>query len=250
MKKKNIVITNDDGIFGAGLTPLIQEIQQIANVITVVPDQERSATSHYLTVRDIVRCKPVSEHLYALTGTPADCARFGILELGKRDVDLVISGINYGQNMGQDVIYSGTVAAAREAVLLRVPGIAVSLATKTGEGFPAAAAIARKLAQFVLAGKKLMFLNVNVPDLPPGKIRGIRVTSLGTKTYEDRIQSRLDPHGLPYYWIKSNQLPENNKPGTDVHTVKNGMVSITPLTIDSTDYPSLLELKTNLENLL
>jgi 5'-nucleotidase len=237
--KKTVLITNDDGIFGRGLHPLIRQIKKVANTITVVPDREMSASSHFLTLKQPIRALKVSDSIHILNGTPADCARFGIIELGKCGIDLVISGINLGQNLGQDVIYSGTVAAAREAYMMKVSGFAVSSVSKTGTNFDTAAVFARELAEVLLASGRRVFLNVNVPDLPAKRIKGAKLTYLGTKRYEDKIQSKSDPAGMPYYWLKSRLLSDKNPAGTDINAVRNGMVSITPLSIDSTDYDEL-----------
>jgi 5'-nucleotidase len=245
MRRKTILITNDDGIFGLGLKPLIEKIKQVGKTIVVVPDKERSASSHSLTLKDPIRAREVSDSVYTLSGTPADCVRFGIIKLCKCKVDFVVSGINFGPNLGQDVIYSGTVAAVRESVLMNVPGFAVSLVSKTGKNFYTASLVAQKLAKSILSKKEMAFLNVNVPDLPASKIKGVSITCLGKKVYEDKIQSEYDPYGLSYYWLKSRLLPSRNAPGTDIHAVKNGMISITPLSIDSTDCSKMDELKKN-----
>jgi len=211
---KQVLITNDDGILGVGLPPLIKEIEGIARVVVIVPDKERSAVSHSLTLHDPVRARKISRHTYVLSGTPADCVRFGILGLIKGKISLVISGINYGPNMGNDVVYSGTVAAAREGALLEIPSFAVSLVTKTGRHFASAARFARTLAKFILKdnAKERCFFNVNVPDVPFNKIKGVDITALGKRIYDDKIHTRKDPYGLPYYWLKGSILSGKTSP--------------------------------------
>jgi len=243
---KKILITNDDGIFGLGLKPLVKEISSFANVIVVVPDKERSAVSHSLTLQEPVRVRKIEKNVYILNGTPADCVRFGIISLCKNKVDLVISGINFGANLGQDVIYSGTVGAAREAFFMGRSSFAISLVSKIGKNFSVAAKIAVKVAKFILKNKfykKPLFLNINVPDLPLEKIRGIEITSLGKRIYEDTVHYRKDPFGLPYYWLKSRLVYGRDIPGTDVSAVKNKKISITPLHTDNTDFLMIEELK-------
>ncbi|MFN3966357.1 MAG: 5'/3'-nucleotidase SurE [Endomicrobiia bacterium] len=242
---KKILITNDDGIFAIGLRPLVEGISSVGNVIVVVPDKERSAVSHSLTLQEPIRARKIYKNTYILNGTPADCVRFGIISICKNKVDLVISGINFGANLGQDVIYSGTVGAAREAVFMGYPSFAISLVSKAGKNFQTAAKFAVKIAKFLLRNKfqKKFLLNVNVPDLPPNKITGIEITSLGERVYEDIVHHRKDPYGLSYYWLKSRLVKGKNIPGTDITAIKNKKISITPLSIDHTDFSMIEELK-------
>ena len=257
-----ILVTNDDGIFGFGIEPLVRAIKDLGQVITVVPDRERSALSNSLTLKDPVRAWKLLSfpmgngtgisstkekfNTYILTGTPADCVRFGIINLFKNRVDLVVSGINSGANLGQDVYYSGTVGAAREAALMKVTGCAISLISRTGNNYDRAAGISRKIIKWILKNKLLkgFLLNINIPDLPLSEIKGISITRIGTKVYQDKITKRVDPYGLPYYWLKGKLLNSRNSPDTDIEAVKNKYISITPLTLDSTDYSQIENLKT------
>ena len=257
---KNILITNDDGIFAYGLKALVDEISKMGKVIVVVPDRERSAVSNTLTLMNPVRitqggyptyCR-FEKNTYICDGTPADCVRFGVIMLHDKKPDLVISGINYGGNLGQDVIYSGTVGAARESIILGIPSIAVSLVTKTGKHFGTAAKICRKTAEYILKNRKMkqenneLFFNINVPDIPMSKIRGIKFTQLGKRKYSDSIEKRYDPYGLPYYWLKGKVLPFHaNANTTDVVSVQQNFVSITPLKLDITDTGMLTRLNNN-----
>ncbi|MHB9154532.1 MAG: 5'/3'-nucleotidase SurE, partial [Endomicrobiales bacterium] len=157
--------TNDDGIYGPGLQPLVSELKKVGKVVVVVPDQERSGTSHSITLHKPLRVQQLGVDMYIINGTPADCVRYGALSLIKRGVDLVVSGVNAGPNMGHDVIYSGTVAGAREAALLRIPALAVSVAETAGGNFSLAAKVAADLARKILKEKypEQIYLNVNVP---------------------------------------------------------------------------------------
>jgi 5'-nucleotidase len=242
---KKILITNDDGIFGLGLKPLVKEVSSFANVIVVVPDKERSAVSHSLTLQEPVRVRKIEKNVYILNGTPADCVRFGVIFLCKNKVDLVISGINFGANLGQDVIYSGTVGAAREAVFMGISSFAISLVGRTGKNFSVAAKFAVKIARFILENEfqQKILLNVNVPDIPYKKIRGTEITSLGKRIYDDTIHCRKDPYGLPYYWLKGRLLSGKDIPGTDISAIKNKKISITPLHTDYTDFSMIEKLK-------
>ncbi|MDI6640772.1 MAG: 5'/3'-nucleotidase SurE [Elusimicrobiota bacterium] len=256
---KKIVITNDDGIFGVGLAPLAKELSQLGKIVVIVPDKERSAVSHSLTLHKPIKVKKIDNRYifddkdriqtYIVDGTPADCVRFGFISICKYKLDLVVSGINFGPNLGNDVIYSGTVAAAREGAILGIPSIAVSLVSKSGKNFQTAAKIAYKIAKMIFdrdfLGKitNTSFLNVNVPDLPLKKVSCIRITSLGERFYDETIQTRKDPYGLPYHWLKGKFLGGKNLLGTDIWSVNNNYVSITPLKINATDFMAIEKLK-------
>jgi 5'-nucleotidase len=182
---KTILVTNDDGIYGAGLKPLIREMKKLGNVIAVVPDQERSGTSHSITLHKPLRVKETGAQIYIVNGSPADCVRYGALVLGKRKVDLVVSGINTGPNLGQDVFYSGTVAGAREGALMKIPSMALSVAELVEGNFNLAAKVALRMARKMLRDghQPDIYFNVNVPR----KAKGIEITFLGQRTYDDTI---------------------------------------------------------------
>lgn len=229
---KTILITNDDGIYGPGLKPLIKELKKIAKVIVVVPDQERSGTSHSITLHKPLRIMKVAPGIFIANGTPADCVRYGSLSLAKQNIDVVVSGINSGPNMGADVIYSGTVAGAREGCLLKKPSFAISVAEAASGNFELSAQIAAKIAKKLLT-KSLpegIYLNVNVPK----HVKGIKITSLGQRVYDDEIDCRIDPRGLKYYWLAGKFVSCIHQPGTDVTVVEESCVSITPLRLDPT----------------
>jgi 5'-nucleotidase len=240
MKKPRILVCNDDGINGPGLPSLIAAMRRIGRVTVSVPEHERSADSHSLTLHKPIRVRKVADSVYTLNGSPADCSRFGVLELLKSKVDLVVSGINRGYNLGEDVIYSGTVAAAMEATLLRIPSIAFSMQPEADDYRPAAA-FAQKLARQVLRrGLPLgVCLNVNFPVPPKGGYKSALPAKLGRRIYGTDITRRADPRGLDYFWLAGRQVSGVDEPGTDVGAVSRGKISITPLKIDNTDTAAL-----------
>jgi 5'-nucleotidase len=229
---KHILVTNDDGIYGPGLNPLVRELGKIAKVTIVVPDQERSGTSHSITLHKPLRIQKLNAQTYIVNGTPADCVRFGALSLMKRNVDLVVSGINSGPNMGHDVIYSGTVAGAREGALLKLPSFAISVADLIKSDFKLAARVALKLVKIILKEglPADIYLNVNVPN----KIKGYTITSLGQRIYDEEIECRTDPRGIKYYWLAGRFVSGVHQPGTDITVVEELNVSITPLQLNPT----------------
>ncbi|MFA6003649.1 MAG: 5'/3'-nucleotidase SurE [Elusimicrobiota bacterium] len=234
--RPRILVTNDDGIHGPGLRPLIAAMQRIGRVITVVPDQERSADSHCLTLHKPIRVHTLAPDLYTVNGSPADCTRFGVLWVMKSKVDIVVSGINRGYNLGEDIIYSGTVAAAREARILGVPAIAFSQ-DPDDASYAAATAFAYKLARLTLRHglPKGVILNVNFPPSRRGKTAGAKVVRLGRRIYSNSISRRSDPRGKVYYWLGGKGVKWIEVPGTDVSAISSGKISVTPLHLDQTE---------------
>ena len=241
-----ILITNDDGVHAPGLAALLKRVSEVAEVVVVAPDRERSAVGHALTLHHPLRAARISENVYSVDGTPTDCVNLGIHSLLSFRPDLVISGVNRGGNVCDDVTYSGTVAAALEATLMGIPAIAVSLVTQgAGEHFEVAAGVAARLARTVLE-KGLppdTFLNVNVPDLPAEFLKVPLITCQGKRSYEGTIVDKVDPRGRSYYWIGTADLSFQDIPGSDYHAVSRGHVSITPMHIDLTNYASIETLK-------
>jgi 5'-nucleotidase len=234
---KRILVSNDDGIAARGLLALVAAIQDLGEVWVVAPEQEQSATSHSLSLHHPLRIRPLEERRYAVDGTPADCVYLAVNHLMKdRRPDLVVSGINHGPNLADDVIYSGTVAAAMEGSLLKVPAIAFSLVARRAFEFEHAARFARALTQAALARElpRRMLLNVNVPgEQPP---RGYQVTRLGQHSYGADVVEKTDPRGRRYYWIGGTGYDHVQEPGTDVTAVLDqGLISITPIQLDLTD---------------
>jgi 5'-nucleotidase len=233
-----ILITNDDGIFSEGIKLLAASLSTLAEVVVVAPDREQSAMGHALTLSRPLRMQKVAENWYAVDGTPTDCVNLGVLSLLQDNPpDLVCSGINFGLNLGDDVTYSGTVAATFEGTLLGIPSVAFSQEVGEGFSFHAAAEFARRLVE-VLLGEDLprdLLLNVNVPA---GPIHGVSFTKLGRRVYKQSVIEKLDPRGRKYYWIAGTPQWERAT-GTDYEAVTQGRVSVTPLHLDLTYYPGL-----------
>jgi 5'/3'-nucleotidase len=243
----HILLTNDDGIHAAGLMALAEHLGRVGRVSIVAPDRERSAISHALTLHHPLRAIQIDGSTFAVDGTPTDCVNLGIHNLLRDKPDIVISGINHGANLGDDITYSGTVSAAMEATLMGIPAFAVSLATKSGEAdFTSAANFAARLAETVMriGLPRDTFLNVNVPDIPSHSLGAPRITRQGKRSYEGMIVDKVDPRGRNYYWIGSIDMNFHDIEGTDYHALSRGHISITPLHLDLTNYDSLQELET------
>ncbi len=241
-----ILVTNDDGIHAPGILSLAEALRKVGEVAVVAPDRERSAVGHALTLHHPLRALQMGPDVFAVDGTPTDCVNLGIHNLLSFKPDIVVSGINRGANLGDDVTYSGTVAAAMEATLMGIPAFAVSLATQgMGMHYDSAAEFAARLARQIHE-KGLpndTFLNVNVPDLPFNDLLPSSITSQGRRRYEGNIVGKLDPRGQKYYWIGSAELSFLDLEGTDFYAVSRGHVSITPLHLDLTNYTSLQVLR-------
>jgi len=239
-----ILLTNDDGIHSAGLQALADQLQSLGRVAVVAPDRERSAIGHALTLHAPLRAEEIAPQRWAVSGTPTDAVSLGLQALLLEKPDLVISGINKGGNMGDDLTYSGTVAAAMEATLMGVPAMAISLAGQSFkyDDFVVAAKVACQLATLVLEHglPADTFINVNVPDSKP---LGIRLTRQGKRIYEDAVVQNRDPRGRSYYWIGAGALGFQDLQGTDFHAVHNGYVSVTPLHLDLTNYAAMERLR-------
>jgi 5'-nucleotidase len=246
-RRPRILVVNDDGLPGAGLLPLIAVLSGLGEVVAVVPEGERSAVSHCLTLRHPLRMREVRAGLYAVDGTPADCARLGLLEVLKGRADLVVSGINDGYNLGSDVVYSGTVAGALEGVLLGAPALSVSRgrSRRSRDFIPAAEAAGKVAARILARGLPPgVCLNVNVPALPKARLKGFRTARLGRRLYSKKVEVRRDPNGKRYFWLSGPYVSSVLEPGTDVRAVADGFVSVTPLNIDHTYLPMMDELRT------
>ena len=238
-----ILVTNDDGIFSEGIIALAKALGTMGEVTVVAPASEQSAAAHSLTLSRPLRIRRIDERHYSIDGTPTDCVTLALTKiLADCLPDIVVSGINYGANLGDDVTYSGTVAGALEASVFNLPGIAVSLATRSDFDFTHAAAFAAGLTRKVLAEglPDGTILNVN---LPPGEIRGSRITHQGIKIARTSIIEGLDPRGRPYYWIGEQQTSWKQEEGSDYAAIEQGLVSITPLRTDMTDYRALEKLR-------
>lgn len=244
MKRPRILVCNDDGIHGPGLPALIAAMKKLGTVTVAVPEHERSADSHSLTLHKPIRVRKVSPGVFTLNGSPADCARFALLEILRGKVDFVASGINRGFNLGEDVVYSGTVAAARESTMNGVPAAAFSADPDTVSYRPAAD-YAGKIARLVLARglPSGVFLNVNFPQAGRGRFKGALPVRLGRRVYDSRVTRRADPRGQEYFWLAGQRVSSVDEPGTDVAAASRGFVSVTPLVLDATAHEPLKSLK-------
>jgi 5'-nucleotidase len=245
----HILLTNDDGIYAPGLAALHKALNRLGAISVVAPTVEQSAVGHMITLahplRVVVAQRRGKFFGYGVSGAPADCVKLAVLELLKQPVDLVVSGINLGSNAGVNALYSGTVAAAVEGVMLGIPGIAISMDFCERPDFDVPAHIARTLIERVLKRglRKDMLLNVNVPALPLGRIKGIKVTQQSRRVVVEGIDRRTDPRGRHYYWIEGrDEYGSDAEDGTDVRALKEGYVAVTPLQYDLTSYSLLEEL--------
>jgi 5'-nucleotidase len=233
-----ILVTNDDGIHAAGLAALAGALAPLGEVYVIAPDREQSAVGHALTLHRPLRVDRVGERRFAVNGTPSDCVNLGVLGLLPEAPVLVVSGVNHGSNLGDDVTYSGTVSAAMEGTLLGVPSMAVSQVDGEAGGFEAAGRIAELVAARVLVeglpAKTL--LNVNVPR---GEVRGLRMTRLGHRVYREKVVQEMDPRGRPYYWIGAGPPEWQEDEASDIAAVHGGWASVTPLHLDLTHFGAL-----------
>jgi 5'-nucleotidase len=238
MGTKRILLTNDDGIGAMGLKVLEQRMASLGDVTVVAPDSERSGSSQSLTLHQPLRVRAIDERHYAVGGTPADTVILALYQVLAEKPDLVVSGINPGGNLGENLIYSGTVAAAQEAALHGVPSFAVSLVARPPHDFDGAAAFAVELARKVLKEglPPGVALNVNVPL---GEIRGVRLTRQSQKISQNLVCEKKDPRGRPYYWLDETLAHRNVEPDSDYAAIFNHEISVTPLEVDRTHYASL-----------
>jgi 5'-nucleotidase len=246
-----ILLTNDDGIRALGINSLCKCLSEIGEVSVVAPDSERSATGHGITLRKPLMIKEIDMGFggitgYSVSGTPADCVKLALQGQLVPLPDIVISGINQGQNLGTDVLYSGTVSAAIEGALLGVPAIAVSLTSYKYQNFDFAAAYTKKLC-LDLINKKLTkdtLLNVDVPPLNPDEVKGVRITKLGETKYTNVFEGRVDPRGQKYFWQGGEILIEECcDTETDVYAVSNNYISVTPIHFDLTNFAVMDQVK-------
>jgi len=252
-----ILVTNDDGIDSAGIDALANSLKEIAEVIVVAPHKEQSAVGHGITMQIPLRVFDYFKNSdffgYAVMGTPADCVKMGIRNIMNEAPDLVISGINHGSNTAINIIYSGTVSAAREAAIMDVPSIAISVASHSAKDFRYAAKIANTLAIKVFEEglPDGTLLNVNVPNVPEEEIAGLLITKQGKSKWDDIYEKRTDPYGKDYFWLKGALLEVDKDLDTDQGAVKQNYVSVTPIHFDLTDYDTYNKIKQwNIEKIL
>ena len=244
-----ILISNDDGYKADGIIQLAKSLSEIAEVIVVAPSENKSAASSSLTIGKPLKPIQIEKNIYVIDATPSDCVHLALCGFIKESIDLVVTGINFGANLGDDVIYSGTVAGAIEGRFLGLPSIAMSLASWECNYFETAANVAKLLVNQIGTAPldDNTIINVNVPDVPMTDIKGIKSTRLGNRhKSEPSIQDLKDPS---LYWIGENGKEDDNGEGTDFHAVSNNFVSVTPLQIDLTKYPELNQVSEWLEDI-
>lgn len=248
------LLTNDDGIYAKGLSALYQELSKVAECLIVAPEVEQSAVGHAITILRPLMVRPARKNGqflgYAVAGTPSDCVKIGVKELAGGPVDLVVSGINCGANVGINVIYSGTVSAATEGVVLGVPSMAVSLNTHHEADYSFAARFALKMTSFIQKNPMSnVAINVNIPALPEEEIRGVMVARQGRARLVESFEKRTDPRDNTYYWLAGEtHLDEDDDEQTDALALSQGFITITPLYYDLTRYDLLPVLKKRIKS--
>jgi 5'-nucleotidase len=250
MSKPKILITNDDGIDSPGIYTLVQTMKEFGDIVVIAPDRQQSAVGHALTVANPLRAIHFHRNGemfgYAINGTPSDCVKIAISTLLEQKPDMIISGINHGQNTAINVLYSGTVSAATEGILLGIPSIAVSLATYDyGADCSVAANYALQIARSIkeLNLPKGVLLNINVPSLETNEIKGIKITRVSRNIWNDRYEKRIDPYGRAYYWFAGELSSGDDDPESDYVALKNGWVSVTPIEYSFTNHSIIKNLK-------
>ena len=239
-----ILVSNDDGYLATGINVLTEALVEIADVVVVAPDRNRSAASNSLTVHSPLRVSKIADNRYTVDGTPSDCVHLALTGLLDDEPDLVVSGINHGANLGDDVIYSGTVAAAMEGRFLGLPTIAVSLAGDRLTHFDTAARVVTEMVQKLERASLApdVTLNVNVPDRPYDKLSGVVAARLGLRHKSEPVMRAREPHGRTIYWVGPAGKGQDAGPGTDFHAVDQGAVAVTPLKVDLTRHDTLPQL--------
>ncbi len=239
-----LLLSNDDGVFAEGLTLLHKRLAIEHDITVIAPDRNCSGASNALSLHSPLRIQQMQNGFYAINGTPTDCVHMGVNAFLEQEPELVVSGINHGPNMGDDVVYSGTVAAATEGRYMGLPALAVSLASHEGKYFDTAAkvvaSVIERLPEHPL--KQHQILNINVPDLPYDELKGIKVTRLGKRHPSDKMVKQMDPFGRTIYWYGLIGAELDASEGTDFHAIANGFVSVTPLSVDMTAHDSLDDL--------
>lgn len=246
MTAPRILCTNDDGIHAPGLALLADVAGDIGSVTVVAPDRQQSATSHSLTLHRPLRVTEVEPRRHVIDGTPTDCVLIAVNQILEANPDFVLSGVNHGPNMGEDVLYSGTVAAAMEGTILGIPAIAISWVGDAAGDLSDYAPPLRLMLEDILARDDFppeTFFNVNIPDLPASEIRGTRVTTLGRRVYSDSLIRREDPAGKEYFWIGGGVSSWSGSEESDFRAVDAGYISITPMHLDLTNHRLIQELR-------
>jgi len=233
-----ILVTNDDGIQSPGIAVLAHVLSAIGEVWIVAPDRERTAVAHAVTLHKPLRVHRIAPRTFSVNGTPVDCVNLALLKIMPRPPSILVSGINKGVNLGDDVMYSGTVSAAMEGTILGVPSVAVSQEGHDTFRFAVGASYAARVVRLILDQglPEETLLNVNVPDRPQRSIKGARITCLSRRRFHNPIIEKLDPHGRKYYWIAGKRVSWSRSKDADHEAIEEGMVSITPIHLDSTHH--------------
>jgi 5'-nucleotidase len=241
-----LLCTNDDGIHADGLALLARATADLGEVHVVAPDRQQSASSHALTLHRPLRLTAVDDRRHTVDGTPTDCVLIAIKDLLDPPPAFVFSGVNHGANMGEDVLYSGTVAAAMEATILGIPSAAISYVGYDGEHLSTYGPLVTELIEWVLNRESFpagTLLNINLPDIPAAETRGVEITTLGKRVYHDSVTRHLDPRGREYLWIGGGRSEWRGNDDSDFRAVRAGYVSVTPLHLDLTDFSLIEEVK-------
>ena len=244
--RPRILVTNDDGINSAGLTALVKALARLGDVWVVAPDRERTAVAHAVTLHKPLRIHQLDKQMYAVNGTPVDCVNLALLNILPKRPHLLVSGINKGVNLGDDVLYSGTVSAAVEGTILGVPSMAVSQEGLDQFHFVTGAYYAVRVAKLILKRglPEETLINLNVPNRTRETVAGVRVTCLSRRRFENPIIEKLDPRGKSYFWIAGTRVSWSRNKDADHEAVEEGAVSLTPLHLDNTNYGVLDQLRT------
>lgn len=244
-----ILVANDDGIHSPGITALFRAMKELGDAYIIAPDRERSAVSHSLTLHKPLRVEKINEYAYSINGTPTDCIILGVNKLLPEKPALIVSGINKGGNLGDNITYSGTVSAAIEGTIMGIPSFAISLFIEEEHASPlhfdTASDFAVKIGRYILE-KSLphdTLLNINIPNLPQNAILGVKFTQQGKMVYSNSIKDIIDPKGKKHYWIGGSQSYIKHGDNTDIQAIHEGYISITPVNIDLTNYKALEFLK-------
>lgn len=246
MTRPHLLLTNDDGIGSPGLAALAEALEPVGEVWVYAPDRNQSAVGHGFSLNSPLRVEKLKERWYRIDGTPTDCVILALRDLMPEKPSVLVSGINDGANLGDDVTYSGTVAGAFEGMLLGVPSMAISNVRSNPRNWDATARVAEVLVRQILETglPENAMLNVNVPDLPYEELGGVEMTRMGRRIYDDAIIRREDPRGLAYYWIGGEDNSHSPEAGTDLEAIARGQISVTPLLRDLTHYEALKTLQT------
>ncbi len=237
----HLLLSNDDGIHATGLKLLANALAPLGKITVVAPNRDRSASSNSLTLERPIRAQTVEENWYSVDGTPTDCVHLAITGLIEDEPNIVVAGINNGANLDDDVIYSGTVAAAMEGRFLGLPAVAISVASFQPRFLEVAAQVSHELIAKLSTTQlpKDVIININIPDLPKQELKGIQTTRLGNRHKAEPVIKSEDPRGKPIYWVGSAGPELDAGPGTDFHAIKNGYVSVSPMHLDLTHYKAM-----------